>query len=87
MSKPRQCPHCRYVLPVDSGFYFDKMLNMICGKCDKVIYPAAETSESQAHTTTVNQYSSTGCNNNISTYPGYSGSSAHTPHSTWQRPE
>ena len=41
----RQCPHCRVVLEIDSGFRFDEELNLICTNCDKIAGPVDFKSE------------------------------------------
>ena len=35
--KPRTCPNCKKVIPIDQGFFFDEKLNMICDGCGKAI--------------------------------------------------
>ncbi len=47
MTKPRICPHCRQNIPIEDGFYFDKDMNMVCGVCDKIVYPVVEAAESE----------------------------------------
>jgi hypothetical protein len=42
--KPRTCQHCGNRIPIDSGFYFDEQLNLLCSKCKKVIIPVDEKS-------------------------------------------
>lgn len=37
---PRTCPNCREVIPTESGFYFDKDFNLICGNCGEIAFPA-----------------------------------------------
>ena len=43
--KPRQCPHCGVCANADRGYYFDKDLNLICGQCNKVMYPTRSSDE------------------------------------------
>jgi len=40
--KPRTCKHCKTVVPLERGFYYDKDLNLICGTCGKVLCPTEE---------------------------------------------
>lgn len=37
MLKPRTCPSCGVVVPVDRGYIFDNDLNMICLSCQSII--------------------------------------------------
>ena len=58
MPKPRSCPHCHEVIPVNRGFTFDNDLNLVCSGCGKVAYRAQRTSVSR------NEGSTGDCNNN-----------------------
>ena len=51
MSKPRTCPYCRAVLGIMDGFTFDLSLNLMCGSCGKVVFPAAATAVAKGATT------------------------------------
>jgi hypothetical protein len=42
MSKPRSCPHCKKSIPLDHEFSFTPELNLICGKCGKVVFEVVE---------------------------------------------
>jgi len=48
MSKPRTCPYCRATLGIVDGFTFDSSLNLKCGACGKVVFPAAHSTEAVA---------------------------------------
>ena len=45
--KPRTCPHCQTVLPIVEGYTFDKDLNLLCGSCHKIVFPATVQAEWQ----------------------------------------
>ena len=45
MSKPRKCPHCGHVLSAHSEYTFDHELNIRCGECSKVVFPATPAAE------------------------------------------
>ena len=47
MSKPRKCPACGQILPVQSGYTYDQELNIRCGKCGKIVFPATPTAETE----------------------------------------
>jgi hypothetical protein len=49
MSRPRQCPHCGRRIPVLNGYTFDQELNLRCGNCGKVIFPATVVAETDFH--------------------------------------
>lgn len=34
----RTCPNCLEKIPIDSGFFFDDNLNLICSKCGKIAF-------------------------------------------------
>jgi hypothetical protein len=57
MAKPRMCPHCKSILPLDHGFYFDDKLNLVCGVCDKVVVEVEEPTYSSSTTSTGGTYS------------------------------
>jgi hypothetical protein len=40
--KPRTCKNCCTVIPLDTGFYYDKDLNLICGTCGEIACPTKE---------------------------------------------
>jgi len=56
MAKPRLCPNCRKNIPIDHGFSFDKQLNLICGKCNKIAFPASEQAENSSKPASNNSY-------------------------------
>lgn len=45
---PRQCPHCKIVIPIDKDFSFDEKLNLICGNCNKIAFPATQDAENSS---------------------------------------
>ena len=47
MSRPRKCPNCGYILPALSGYTFDNDLNIRCGKCGKIVFPATPAAETE----------------------------------------
>jgi hypothetical protein len=47
--KPRTCPHCQEVLPPSSGFSFDGQMNLLCGSCQRIVFPATVQAEWQHH--------------------------------------
>lgn len=40
MAKPRLCPNCSTLIPIDRGFTFDENLNMRCSECGEVVVPS-----------------------------------------------
>lgn len=36
--KPRICKNCNKIIPIESGFHFDKKLNLIHDECGKVAF-------------------------------------------------
>lgn len=40
MSKEIICPHCKKAVAPEGEFYHDDSLNMMCGYCNKVVFPA-----------------------------------------------
>lgn len=47
MTNPRICPHCEEIIPVEFGFSFDDKLNLVCGNCKKIAYPACQQAENK----------------------------------------
>lgn len=45
MSRPRTCPKCKVVIPMDAGFHFDKELNLVCDNCKETIIPSKDTTQ------------------------------------------
>lgn len=43
--KSRQCPNCLSVLGSDTDYHFDDKLNLICSKCNKVVFPTDSSKE------------------------------------------
>lgn len=43
--KPRTCPHCSAVFGVSDGFHFDGQMNLVCGSCRKIAFPATSQAE------------------------------------------
>ncbi len=39
------CPHCKKAVAPAGGFYHDDALNMLCGLCNGVIFPATKQVE------------------------------------------
>lgn len=48
MTNPRICPHCEEIIPVQFGFSFDNKLNLICGNCQKIAFPACCEAEARS---------------------------------------
>lgn len=69
MPKPRTCPHCGIVIPTETGFYFDKLLNMHCSNCDEIAFLVEEEPVEVATTSVVST------TNTTTTWPatGYGG--------------
>jgi len=42
MPKPRTCPKCGKVIPIDCGFRFDENFNLICGFCKETVVLVVE---------------------------------------------
>lgn len=36
--KPRTCKNCGKIIPIHSGFHFDKELNLIHDECNKIAF-------------------------------------------------
>lgn len=47
MTNPRVCPNCLEIIPVEFGFSFDDKLNLICGNCHSVAFPACQEAENK----------------------------------------
>ena len=43
--KPRTCYYCKQQIPVDKNFRFDENLNLICGNCNRIVYPTTTESK------------------------------------------
>lgn len=48
MTNPRICPHCEQNIPVEFGFSFDAKLNLVCGNCHKIAFPACHEAEAKS---------------------------------------
>lgn len=46
MAKPQSCPHCLVVASVYDKYNFDEEGNLLCPKCEQIIYAVDEKSES-----------------------------------------
>lgn len=44
MHRPRTCPHCRVILGLDSGYYFEGM-DVVCSTCKKVVVSTVASAE------------------------------------------
>lgn len=42
---PRKCPFCKKQISLKDGYYFDAELNLICGQCNKVVWPVSEKAQ------------------------------------------
>lgn len=51
--QPRECPHCYCILPLESGFKFDKNFNLICDECGEVVFLTGEKVEKAEKTTKI----------------------------------
>ncbi len=38
MPRPRTCPNCGLEIPSETGFSFDKRVNLICDACGKIAF-------------------------------------------------
>lgn len=47
MPRPRTCPHCMKPMPIKNGYKFDDDMNLICGKCGEVAFPANKDAETK----------------------------------------
>lgn len=47
MTRPRTCPHCKKPIPVQKGYRFDDSMNMVCGRCGEIVFPASKEAESK----------------------------------------
>jgi hypothetical protein len=48
--KELSCPHCKKTLSYAGGFHHDDSLNMLCGYCNGVVFPATKQEESRNRT-------------------------------------
>lgn len=47
MPRPRTCPHCKVVIPVNRGFEYDDNYNLICLNCDNIAFPSQKEKEKE----------------------------------------
>ena len=47
MAKPRLCPSCSTLIPINRGFTFDESLNMRCLKCGEIVVPSKADAQAE----------------------------------------
>lgn len=45
MARPRSCPNCLGVSPVQEGYNFDQTGNLLCQRCGEIMYPLTVAAE------------------------------------------